>query len=49
MDSNFSTELDFDGALDFYIESHEAFLAAFADRYYTNVIEPDEQKFVDKG
>jgi len=49
MDPAFATSIEFDSAADWYIESYEAYLAAYMDPYYINVIEPDEKNFVDKG
>jgi hypothetical protein len=49
MSSEFSAGLDFDAAADWYILSHERYVAAYADPYYINVIEPDEHNFVDKS
>jgi hypothetical protein len=49
MDSNFSTSIDYDAAVDWYTESYEAYTAAFSDPYYVKFIEPDEHNFIDKG
>jgi hypothetical protein len=49
MDPAFATSIAFDSAADWYVESYEAYLAAYADPYYVEVIEPDEHNFVDKG
>jgi hypothetical protein len=49
MDPAFATTIQFDAAADWYVESYEAYLAAYADPYYVEVIEPDEHNFVDKG
>ena len=49
MDPAFSGSIDYNAAADFYVESYERFFASYQDPYYLNVIEPDEQKFVDKG
>lgn len=38
----------FDGCALFEIQSFEQFARAFDDKYYINVIEPDERKFIDK-
>ena len=46
---DFNNVLDFDAAADFYIASYKAYTDAYKDPYYINVIEPDENKFVDKG
>ncbi len=47
--SDFKTIIDYDAAADLYVENYESYINAFSDPYYLNVIEPDEQKFVDKG
>jgi hypothetical protein len=49
MDPAFASSIEFDSAADWYIHSYEAYLAAYADPYYVEVIEPDEKNFVDKG
>jgi len=49
MDPAFSGSIDYNAAVDFYVESYERFIAAYHDPYYLSVIEPDEQRFVDKG
>jgi hypothetical protein len=49
MDPAFSASIDFDAAAVWHVQSYEAYLAAYSDPYYINVIEPDEQNFVDKG
>ncbi len=41
--------LPYDAAVDWYVPSYEAYVAAFQDPYYVHVIEPDEWNFVDKG
>ena len=46
---DFNTVLDFDAAADFYVNSYKAYTDAYKDPYYINVIEPDENKFIDKG
>lgn len=48
MDEDFAATLEFDAAVDWYVESVEGYLAAYADPYYVNVIEPDEHNFIDK-
>lgn len=49
MDEAFATTVEFDAAVDWYVESYEAYLAAYTDPYYVEVIAPDEDNFVDKG
>jgi len=49
MDPAFNTSIEYDAAADWYVDSYEAYLAAYTDPYYINVIEPDEHNFVDKG
>jgi hypothetical protein len=49
MDEAFAAPIEYDAAADWYIESYEKYLAAYADPYYINVIEPDENNFVNKG
>lgn len=49
MDPAFSAGLDFHAAADWYVESWEGYVAAYNDPYYRQVIEPDEDNFVDKG
>jgi hypothetical protein len=49
MDPAFATSIEFDSAAMWSVESYDAYLKAYADPYYVNVIEPDEHNFVDKG
>lgn len=48
MHPEFRGSLDFDAAADWYFEDHKAYLAAYEDPYYKEVINPDESNFIDK-
>jgi hypothetical protein len=49
MDPAFSAGVNFDAAAVWHVKSYDAYVAAYKDPYYIDVIEPDEQNFVDKG
>jgi hypothetical protein len=44
----FRGNFDFDAAADWYFEDYSAYLAAYDDPYYKDIINPDENKFIDK-
>jgi hypothetical protein len=48
MNPEFQGNLAFDAAADWYFEDYEAYLAAYDDPYYQEVINPDEDNFIDK-
>lgn len=49
IEPSFSEAIEYDAAADWYVESYESYQAAYKDPYYIDIIEPDEQNFVDKG
>ncbi|OBT50875.1 hypothetical protein VE04_08484 [Pseudogymnoascus sp. 24MN13] len=48
MASEWRGDINYNGAALFDVVSYEAFVKAFEDPYYINVIEPDEHNFVAK-
>lgn len=49
IEPKFSEAIEYDAAADWYVEDYESYMAAYKDPYYISIIEPDEQKFVDKA
>ena len=48
MNPDFNAPLEFDAAADWYVADMDAYNKSYADPYYTEVIEKDEDRFIDK-
>lgn len=48
-DGDFKGSSPFEACADFYVKDYKDYLAAFKDPYYLEVINKDEDLFVDKG